>query len=183
MHTLRVVLYCCIDIIFPFISFFVLLDNIWPSYNWLIAPVIVLFGVAVVYMYITSLSFPKQPRASWLVIRSSLLALLILLISSGSNWRGGLFQYALVAMIALTGAFGWVILQQRSVIAWIFGGIALIWTVFASWLSYKFYVTTFIISWSGIIWFLWPLWLLIAIPQIKKRYQLIDSFFKKQKRE
>lgn len=183
MYRFRLVTYCCIDILLPFISFFVLLDIVWPAYNWLIAPVMVLFVVAIIFIYIIAQNFPAQPKEQWKLIRSSMLAIAFLLLSSGSYWIGGLFQYSLVSLIALSASFGWVLPKQHSVVGWIFGGIALLWTVFASWVSYRFYAATFVISWDGIIWIVWPLWLLVVIPQIKKRYRLVDSFFKKQKRE
>lgn len=183
MYRFRLITYCCLDILLPFITFFVLLDIVWPAYNWLIAPVMVLFLVAVIFMYITSQSFPAQPKEQWKLIQSSVLAIVFLLLSSGSYWIGGLFQYSLVSLIALGASFGWVLPKQHSIVGWIFGGIALIWTLGAAWLSYQYYVSTFVISWQGIVWILWPVWLVILVPQIKKRYQLIDSFFKKQKRE
>lgn len=178
--------FCGLDILLPFLGFFVLLERHWPlitahtpltSQGWLIAPTSILLLVAIVYIYITTRQFPTTSKLAWRLLRSVLTSLAVLLVSSGVDWRAGLFQYSLLEFLALAAAFGVVLLRQRSVIGWLFGLPALGWSIMAAWVSYSLYVATFLVQLPWLYFVLWPLWLLAAVPLLKTRYHFLNDFF------
>lgn len=179
-------IFCVLDIFLPFFGFFALLDHNWilittytslHSKGWLVAPISILLLVAIVFIYITSVQFPSDQKEGWRLLRGVLISFAMILVSSGTNWQLGLFQYSLLEFVALAAAFGAVLPRQKVLVGWLFGLPALGWSIVATGVSYQLYAATFLFSAPWVEWVVWPIWLLIAIPLVKNRYQLINGFF------
>lgn len=180
-------IFCGLDILLPFLSFFALFERHWVlittqtflhSKGWLIAPIAILLLVATVFMYIISVQFPTDYKVAGRAVRGVFIGLAIMLVSSGTAWQAGLFQYGLLQLLLLAAAFGSVLLRQKPVVAcWLFGLPALGWSIVAAWVSYQLYVESFFLTLSWLEWALWPVWLLAAVPLLKTRYYLINDFF------
>lgn len=182
---LLMIIFCAVDIILPCLGFFILFDRYWSliaaqtalqSKGWLIAPIAILLLVAIVFVYITSVQFPSNRREGWKLLRGVLISLAMIVVSSGTNWQLGLFQYSLLEFVALAVAFGAVLPRQAAIVGSLFGLPALGWAMVAAWVSYQLYVATFLFTTTWLVWVLWPIWLLAAVPLVKNRYILIDGF-------
>ena len=129
-----------------------------------------------------SRQFPTDRSKAWRLIRNVLISLSLIIVSNGTHWQAGLFQYGLLEFLALAAAFGAVLSRQRSMIGWLFGLPAVGWAVVAAWVSYQLYVATFIYSVDWLVWIIWPVWLLAAVPLVKNRFVLMSGFFEDYKK-